>query len=94
MDPERERSSASWWSHVPLHERPQRRGAVWLLRLRRALGSRSFLIRLLFTAYAVICLSLLLSGMGVVALVAVLPLLLVPPIGALAYWLLWKEFHH
>jgi hypothetical protein len=94
MDPERERSPASWWSHVPLHERPQRRGTIWFLRLRRAFASRSFLITALFSAYAVICLSLLLSGMGAVALLAVLPLLLVPPIGALAYWLLWKEFHH
>lgn len=94
MSADRKRSPASWWSHVPVHERPQRRGAVWVLRLRQQLGRRSFLITALFTAYALICFSLLLSGMGAVALLAVLPLLLVPPIGALAYWLLWKEFHH
>lgn len=94
MKTDRKCPPASWWSHVPVHERPQRRGAVWVIRLRQLFVRRLFLITALCTAYALICLYVLRSGMGAVALLAVLPLLLMPPIGALSYWLLWKEFHH
>jgi len=65
-----------------------------MLRLREAISRRNVLISALFTAYIAICLGLLLSGTGSVAVLASLPLLLVPPVGCLAYWLLWKEFHH
>jgi hypothetical protein len=65
-----------------------------IVRLRDTIRRRSFLVTTLFSAYAALCLGLLLSGAGAVALLAALPLLLVPPVGCLAYWLLWKEFHH
>ena len=34
-----------------------------------------------------------LLGQVLITSFALLPLLLVPPVGALAYWLVWKEFH-
>ena len=35
----------------------------------------------------------LLIGEALLTVFAVLPLLLVPPVGYLVYWLVWKEFH-
>ena len=94
MVPEHHRSNTSWWVHVPVHQRFQRRLGVWCFRWREVLLRRPFLITTLFIAYAVICFVILLSSTGGVALLATLPLLLVPPVGALAYWLLWNEFHY
>lgn len=87
-------SEPSWWAHVPAHQRRQRRIAARMRRLRDTMRRRWFLITTLIAAYVAICLVLLLSGTGAVALLATLPLLLVPPVGGLAYWLLWKEYHH
>lgn len=94
MSRHRQGSGRSWWAHVPAHQRLRRQSGVHLLRLREVLGRRSVLITGLVVAYVALCIGLLLSGTGVVALLATLPLLLVPPVGCLAYWLLWKEFHH
>lgn len=87
-------SEPSWWDHVPAHQRRQRQIGVQIRRLRDTVCRRWFLITTLIAAYVAICLVLLLSGTGAVALLATLPLLLVPPVGCLAYWLLWKEYHH
>lgn len=87
-------SEPSWWAHVPAHQRRQRRIAARMRRLGHTVRRRWFLITTLIAAYVAICLVLLLSGTGAVALLATLPLLLVPPVGGLAYWLLWKEYHH
>ena len=35
----------------------------------------------------------LLAGEPLLSAFAVLPLVLVPPVGYLVYWLVWKEFH-
>ena len=35
----------------------------------------------------------LLVGQVLITSFALLPLLLVPPVGVLVYWLVWKEFH-
>lgn len=94
MNRPRRGSHPSWWEHVPLRQRLGRRCGVLILRLRDALLRRSVVITALVAAYAALCVGLLLSGAGAVALLAALPLLLVPPLGCLAYWLLWKEFHH
>ncbi len=90
----RRAADPSWWVHVPARQRLSRQTGVVIRRLRDVLLRRTFLITFLFTAYVALCLGLLLSGAGAVALLASLPLLLVPPVACLAYWLLWKEFHH
>ena len=94
MLPEHQRSNTSWWDYVPVHQRFQRRLSVWCFRWRKALFRRPVLITTLFIAYAVISLVILLSTSGKLALLAALPLLLAPAVGALAYWLVWNEFHH
>lgn len=94
MPPPRRDSKASWWAHVPADQRLGRQTGVVIVRLRDAIRRPSFLVTTLFSAYAALCLGLLHSGAGAVAVLAALPLLLVPPLGCLAYWLLWKEFHH
>lgn len=88
------RHDQGWWAHVPAHQRLSRRAGVGIHRLLDAIRRRSFVISALVCAYAFVCVGLLLSGTGAVALLAALPLLLVPPVALLAYWLLWKEFHH
>jgi len=35
----------------------------------------------------------LLVGQPVITVFALMPILLVPPVGLLVYWLVWKEFH-
>ena len=35
----------------------------------------------------------LLVGQPVITVFALMPLLLVPPVGLMVYWLVWKEFH-
>ena len=43
--------------------------------------------------YLVLWLIPLLFGQILITSFAVLPLLLVPPVGVLIYWLVWQEFH-
>ena len=45
-------------------------------------------------AYLLLCLLPLSLGLVTLTGFALLPLLLVPPVGYLIYWLVWKEFHH
>ena len=82
------------WSHLP----PERRG--WrdkqTLRLRRLwawLKQKRQRIGLVVILYLLIWSIPLLAGEPLLSAFAVLPLLLVPPVGYLVYWLVWKEFH-
>ena len=43
--------------------------------------------------YLVLWLIPLFFGQILITSFAVLPLLLVPPVGGLIYWLVWQEFH-
>ena len=52
------------------------------------------LISLLLTSYLFACLVPLAFGLVTLTYFAILPLLLVPPVGFLIYWLVWQEFHH
>ncbi len=44
-------------------------------------------------AYALVLLGLLIHLPMVIALLALAPMVLLPLLGYLTYWLLWKEFH-
>lgn len=84
-----------WWRHLPperrtRHQRARllwRRLKAWLQRRRQRQG-------LTVALYVALCAVPLLLGLPALALVALLPLLMVPPVGLLIYWLVWKEFHH
>jgi hypothetical protein len=65
-----------------------------LLMLRSWFSVRRHWIILLLSFYLLTCLIPLALGMVTLTAFAILPLLLVPPVGALIYWLVWKEFHH
>ena len=90
----RARDPHPWLAYVPA---PQRRAAQrqrkWL-QLRAWLGVRRHQIQLLLVSYLLLCLLPLSLGLVTLTGFALLPLMLVPPVGYLIYWLVWKEFHH
>lgn len=43
--------------------------------------------------YLAICVAVLVSTSVSIALLALAPLLLLPALGFLAYWLVWSEYH-
>lgn len=83
-----------FWPYLPEERRTRREHLA--LRARRAMaqlrGRRERLI-LVTSIYVVIWLLPLLVGQPLITVFALLPLVLVPPVGILIYWLVWKEFH-
>ena len=82
-----------WWRHLPPAER--RRRAVQLGRHRLLSGLARPRLRILLAGlvYAGLSLLPLLIGQLHLSLLALLPLVLVPPLGYLTYLLAWHEFH-
>lgn len=82
-----------WWPHVPAGDRRRlRRQARWL-RLRAWMERRPHQIQLLVGVYLGLCAIPVLLGLVGLGGLALLPLLLVPPVGYLVYRLVWLEFH-
>ena len=82
------------WSYLPSEKRSRR--SLFRLRLRRLwawLKQRRQRIALVLITYAVIWFMPILFGQPLMTAFAFLPLILVPPIGYLIYWLVWQEFH-
>ncbi|MCP9817234.1 hypothetical protein KBY76_11265 [Synechococcus sp. GreenBA-s] len=84
----------AWWTYVPPSARASRLQASQRQRWQQRLGQRRSRIAILVGIYAILCAVPLLAGLQSLALLAVLPLLLLPALGYLVYWLTWKEFHH
>lgn len=83
-----------WWQHVPAADkRGVQRRRSWR-QLGTALGSRSGQLALLLGLYLAIALGMLGAGAGPITLLVVLPLVLLPALAGLSYWLMWKDFHH
>ena len=83
-----------FWQHLPPEQKTRR--AHWLLQFRRLLawcGGPRQRIGLVLGIYIVFWSLPLLLGEALISVFAVLPLLLVPPVGLLVYRLVWKEFH-
>ena len=84
-----------WWHQLP----PERRGrqAAIRLQIRRL---KAWLALRPQRIAATICFYLLLAALPVVlglpllGLVALVPLILAPPVAYLLYWLVWKDYHH
>ena len=57
------------------------------------MGGRRQRVSLTVLIYLVIWSIPLLVGQPVITVFALMPLLLVPPVGLMVYWLVWKEFH-
>jgi Zn-dependent membrane protease YugP len=82
-----------WWQHVPA-ERQQ--ATLWRRRQRRLwqlLSSRRSQLLLLLGLLLVLTAGLAVAGAGGFSLALLLPLLLLPALAALSYWLTWREFH-
>ena len=83
------------WGFLPREQRSRRvlfhlrrrRLWAWLKQKRQRISLVVILYLLLWSIIP------LLAGEPLLSLFAVLPLVLVPPIGYLVYWLVWKEFH-
>ena len=87
-------SSHPWWHHIPADQRSAVVRAVGLRRLRELMSRRRSQIIALVMIYALFCtLPIIRAGASLVVL-ALLPLLLLPALAGLAWWLTWKEFHH
>jgi hypothetical protein len=83
-----------WWSHV---EPKQRSGVMGRRRQRRLLQwtrSQKGKAVLLLLCYLGFTLVLAAQGAGPMALLFGLPLVLLPALAYLLYWLTWQEFHH
>ena len=82
------------WNYLPAQQRSRRarlsleakRTLAWMRRRRQRIG-------IAIATYVLLWLIPLLYGQALITSLALLPLLLVPPVGALVYWLVWKEFH-
>lgn len=84
----------AWWRYVPESARAGRLQLVQRRRWQQRLARRRVQISILVGLYSILCLAPLLVGVKSLALLAGLPLLLLPALGYLVYWLTWKEFHH
>lgn len=83
------------WTFLPREQRSRK--ALFQLRLRRIwawLKQKRQRIGLVVILYLLIWSIPLLVGELLLTAFALLPLVLVPPVGYLVYWLVWKEFHN
>ncbi len=87
------RPQDDWWRFVPPEQLRRRRFKAWRLRCKERLRQRWLAIAIAFLAYGLMLLWMLLHLPPVVTLLALAPMLLLPLVGYLTYWLLWKEFH-
>ena len=83
------------WTFLPREQRSRK--TLFQLRLRRIwawLKQKRQRIGLVVILYLLIWSIPLLVGEHLLTAFAFLPLVLVPPVGYLVYWLVWKEFHN
>ena len=82
------------WSYLPSEARSKQ--SLARLRLRRLwawLKQRRQRIALVLISYMLIWIVPVLFGQPLMTVFAFLPLVLVPSVGCLIYWLVWQEFH-
>ncbi len=82
-----------WWQYIPEADR-----RTLMKRVRRRqqlewLGRRRHRLLAVLLLYILLCTLPLLMGALPLTLIAMLPLLLLPALGGLAWWLTWKEFN-
>ena len=82
-----------WWKHVPPASRAQRRREMALSRLKALLLRRRVALVASLLFYGVLCLLPLGFGQPLLTVLALLPLLVVPPVIYMAYLIAWHEFH-
>ena len=85
--------SGEWSKYIPEHQREQAEQLRRRLRRRSVLSQRGFWVKLCLGIYGGWCLALVLSGNVFTFGLALVPLVSIPAIGWLAWWLVYKEFH-
>ena len=85
--------AADWADYLPPEKRDERERSRQRLRLRALLRQRRSLLIAAGAVYGVWTLGLLISGNAFVFVLALVPLLSLPAIAALAWWLLYKDFN-
>ena len=82
------------WHYLPPERRNRRERVDFRCRrlLARLQGRRERVV-VVTGLYVLIWLIPIAFGQVLITVFALLPLLLVPPVGLLVYWLVWKEFH-
>jgi hypothetical protein len=83
-----------WAEYIPEKQRREAEQLRRRLRRKAKLMERRFWVRLCLVVYSVWCLILIASGNAFTFGLALVPALTLPAIGWLAYWLVYKEFHH
>lgn len=83
-----------WWRYVPTEKRRGLQLHSWRRRQRQRLIRRWNGVVAIAVIYLLLCLLLHAFGAGSLFFLAILPLLLLPKVSLLAWWLAWKEFHH
>jgi glucose-6-phosphate dehydrogenase assembly protein OpcA len=83
-----------WWNHVPIERRLPTLIRRKRLLLKSALFSQAS--KLIATLVASVGVSLVIagSGAGAMGIATLVPLLVLPALAGVAWWLTWKEFHH
>jgi accessory gene regulator protein AgrB len=82
------------WQYLPAKRRTRKEQLkLQLQRLVAWLKRKRQLIILFLVAYIILWLIPLLFEQGLITAFAFLPLILVPPVGLLIYWLVWEDFH-
>ena len=82
-----------WTSNqAPELRRQQRIKIVWK-KIQEFLGSERAKLISLASIYALLFCLIAFSGLGPLVGLALLPLILIPALAYLAYWLIWQEFH-
>jgi hypothetical protein len=84
----------AWWTYVPTEKRRNLQLHSWQRRLRQRFIRRRNVVVAVALFYLLLCLLLNVFGAGSLISLAMMPLLLLPMVTLLAWWLAWKEFHH
>lgn len=82
-----------WADYIPPAQRDQRERLRRRLRRNSLIRERTFWLAISAGLYGLWCIGLLISGQAMVFGFALVPLLSLPAMAALAWWLLWKEFN-
>jgi hypothetical protein len=83
-----------WIDYLPEPQRRKRQAQRRWLRSRQVLHQRRFWLWCCGGAYGVWCLGLLAKGNVLAFGLALIPLISMPALGWLAWWLVYKEFHN
>lgn len=82
-----------WASKVAPEKRRQQRIKILLKKIQEFLNSEKAKLLALALIYAILFITIAFSGLGPLVGFALLPLILIPALAYLAYWLIWQEFH-